>query len=290
MKKLISVALLGLCCLMAPAIAVAQGGDAAALRAKFNEVRRQFEHNLLDGRMVLESAEMPDQLRGDAHAVIAHPFLEVSNALRVPAVWCEILMLHLNTKHCLVQETSARTSLVVAIGRTYDQPLSDAQRIDLAWRTVSIAPDYLAVRLSATHGPLATRDYRIELKATPIDDGKTFIHLGYAYSDGIVARLAMQIYLATTGSGKIGFTVTGTNSAGEREYVGGVRGVVERNTMRYYLAIEAYLDAPEDQQLSERLSKWFDGTARYARQLHEMDRSAYIAMKQEEFQRMRVAR
>jgi hypothetical protein len=30
-------------------------------------------------------------------------------------------------------------------------------------------------------------------------------------------------------------------STGQPDYIGGVRGLVERNTMRYYLAIDAYL-------------------------------------------------
>ena len=45
-------------------------------------------------------------------------------------------------------------------------------------------------------------------------------------------QMAMQTYLATLGRGKSGFTS------------GGIRGEVERNTMRYYLAIDSYLAAP----------------------------------------------
>ena len=70
---------------------------------------------------------------------------------------------------------------------------------------------------------------------------------------------------------------------------GGVRGVVERNTMRYYLAIDAYLDAPGPQGREKRLGEWFDDTERYARQLHEMDRDDYLAMKRSEFQRLQTA-
>lgn len=283
--------LLWLCCLLVPSIAVAQGsGSAAVLLAKFNSSRSQLERNAFGRPLVIESTETADRLSGDAHAVVDHPFAKVSSSLSMPIVWCEILMLHLNTKHCAVRETSGTTTLAVAIGRKYDQPLADAQRIDFAWRPATVTSDYLAVHLSAAHGPFATRDYRIELEAAPLDDRKTFIHLAYAYADGMVARLAMQVYLATIGSGKVGFTAMGKDSAGRPEYVGGMRGVVERNTMRYYLAIDAYLDAPDDQQLEERLAKWFDSTERYSHQLHEMDRSDYLAMKRKEYERMKAAR
>jgi len=63
---------------------------------------------------------------------------------------------------------------------------------------------------------------------------------------------------------------------------------VERNTMRYYLAIDSYLgadSAPPAQQLEKRLRAWFDATERYARQLHEISRDEYMAMKRREIQR-----
>jgi hypothetical protein len=51
--------------------------------------------------------------------------------------------------------------------------------------------------------------------------------------------IAMKTYLATLGSSKVGFTVTRRQSNGQPEYIRGMRGLVERNAMRYYLAIDA---------------------------------------------------
>jgi hypothetical protein len=102
----------------------------------------------------------------------------------------------------------------------------------------------------------------------------------------------MQGYLATAGSGKVGFTNVGKQPNGQPTYIGGMRGVVERNTMRYYLAIDAYLSAmsaPASEQLEKRLQNWFDSTERYARQLHEVDRSSYLSMKRIEYQRQQTA-
>jgi len=280
--------LLALCLLLllAPLVAQAQAstvqlGSAAALQAKFAAVEAQLSNNAFGRPLVLESVESSGQLSGNIFALVSHPFDQVSAALSKPAVWCDVLMLHLNTKNCTVQGSGASTTVGLAVGRKFDQPLSDTQHLDFSWRTPTLAPDYLSVHLSADKGPLSTRDYRIELEATPVADGKTFIHMSYAYAYGTAARVAMQGYLSTLGSDKVGFTSTGKD-----QFVGGVRGVVERNTMRYYLAIDAYLDAPAPAQLDQRLAAWFDSTEKYARQLHEMPRDEYLAMKHNEYKQM----
>lgn len=260
-------------------------GGAGALLAKYRSVVPQLSSNTFQRPLVLASNEASDRLSGDIYAVVDHPFAEVGRELQSPAVWCEVLMLHLNTKNCTVG--NGNDSLAVAVGRKYDQPLKDVQSIDFGYRVVQSGADYLDVRMNAASGPLSTRDYRISLEAVPIEGGKTFIHLGYAYAYGTAARLAMKGYLATVGSDKVGFTAAGKDAQGEPDYVGGVRGVVERNTMRYYLAIDAYLDAPGAQNRDKRAALWFDGTERYARQLHELDRADYLEMKKKEFTRLK---
>src|SRR6185295_10225999 len=120
-------------------------------------------------------------------------------------------------------------------------------------------PDYFAVNLFAETGPLSTSDYHIVLEAAPLDAGKTIVHLTYSYAYGVAGRLAMQAYLATIGRGKVGFTIAGKLPNGAPDYIGGVRGVVERNTMRYFLAIDAYLAAlavPAPEQFEKRLQNW----------------------------------
>ena len=97
--------------------------------------------------------------------------------------------------------------------------------------------------------------------------------------------MALRAYLATAGSDKVGFTQDKSDKSG---YVGGMRGTVERNTMRYYLAIDAFLSglaAPQAQQLEQRLQTWFSATERYPRQLHEVDKNEYLAMKRKEYAR-----
>jgi len=102
----------------------------------------------------------------------------------------------------------------------------------------------------------------------------------------------MKTYLATIGRGKVGFTPAGKQPSGQPEYIGGMRGVVERNAMRCYLAIDAYLGAlaaPPPVQLQKRLHSWFIATEQYPRQLHEVNRTAYIDMKRSEYRRQQTA-
>ena len=278
-----------------PVVAAAQSDSAAgatdagpqALQARYRAVGAQLASNTFQRPLMLASNEASDRLSGDIYAVVDHAFAEVGRELQSPLVWCEVLMLHLNTKSCTVG--AARDSLAVAVGRKYDQPLKDAQRIEFGYRVAQASADYLDVRMTAASGPMSTRDYRISLEAVPIEGGKTFLHLDYAYGYGTAARLAMKGYLATVGSDKVGFTTAGKDPQGQPDYVGGVRGVVERNTMRYYLAIDAYLDAPGMQSRDARAATWFDATERYARQLHEVDRIDYLEMKKKEFARLKGA-
>jgi hypothetical protein len=101
----------------------------------------------------------------------------------------------------------------------------------------------------------------------------------------------MQGYLATIGRDKVGFSIVGSRADGQPIYVRGTRGVIERNTMRYYVAIEAYLGTlalPPAQQFERRLAAWFAGIERYPAQLHELERGEYLEMKRGELRRQQA--
>lgn len=190
-----------------------------------------------------------------------------------------------NTKQCRVSQTSAGPRLGMRIGRKVDQPVKDAYPLELDWRRTALASDFFEARLTAATGPMGTRNYRIVVEAVPIDTQRTFLHLSYAYGYGMVGRMAMEAYPLTAGAGKVGFTVVGREGGGGPVYIGGMRGVVERNAMRNYLASQSYLDAIDAApaaQTEQRIHAWFTATERYPRQLHEMDRPAYVAMKRGE--------
>jgi len=263
--------------------------SAAALRARYADLGQQLSGNQFHRPLVLESAESPTRLQGDIYALLDYPFAGVSAALSGPAHWCDVLILHLNTKYCHAPTDKVDSLLVVSIGKKSYQELAEAYPVEFSYRVATATPEYFDVSLKAKTGPMGTSDYSIGVQAVSVQGGKTFLHLTYSYAYGFVGRLAMQTYLATLGSGKVGFTGAGKLSDGQPDYIGGVRGVVERNTMRYYLAIDAYLgalSAPPSEQLDKRLQIWFTATELYPRQLHEVDRAAYLDMKRRELLRM----
>ena len=263
--------------------------SAASLQARYASLGERLQHNPFRRALALDSAESPDALKGDIYALVDHPFSTVSAALHEADSWCDVLILHINTKHC--QADKAGTALRVSIGKKTPQALDDAHPIAFAYRLAAATTNYLDIQLDAPEGPLSTRNYRIRMQAVPVDGGRTFLHLTYSYDYGMAGRLAMKTYLATIGSGKVGFTQTGRQPNGEPEHIGGMRGVVERNTMRYYLAIDAYLGAlaaPPRQQLQQRLHGWFVATEQYPRQLREVSRTAYFDMKRSEYLRQQT--
>lgn len=273
-------------------LGLAQSGraqDAVTLRARQSELRAALADNAFGRPLVLESVQQGDRLRGEINAVIAQPFAVAAAALQSQQAWCDILMLHLNVKHCLALGAGADRRLQIAIGSKHDQPVADAFALSLVHRVLSSQPDYLALRLESADGPLGTSDFRIALELASLPAGESFLRLDYSYRYGLAARLALQGYLATLGRDKVGFSVVARAADGSPIFIEGLRGVVERNTMRYYLAVEAYLAAlawPAAQQPERRLQAWFDATERYPRQLHELERDDYLAMKRRELARL----
>lgn len=257
-----------------------------ALQLRYAELKDRLAKNDFSRPLFLESAESRSTVSGDAYAVLNAPFETVAVAFKSPVQWCEVMILHINTKYCKAGAQATPSMLRVNIGKKTPQAIDDTFALEFAMKLAASAPDYLAIQLNAAQGPVGTSDYRIEFEAIPVAGGKTFMHLRYSYGYGVAGRLAMQGYLATVGNGKVGFTVNGADK--KSPYVGGMRGAVERNTMRYYLAIEAYLASPNKPPLQvpeARFEHWFDATERYKLQLHEVDRNAYLQMKKAEYQR-----
>ena len=262
-----------------------------ALLEKYTSLTQQLAQNTYRRPIVFESEETRNALSSSVYAVLDSPFSAVSTTFQKPELWCEVLILHLNTKHCKATSDAAGSGKVsVNIGKKVPQKLSDTFLLEFSHRLKTNDASFLAVDLLADNGPLNTTDYRLQLFATPLADGKTFINLRYSYSFGLTGRMAMQAYLSTVGRGKVGFTKITTDE--KTDYTKGMLGAVERNTMRYYLAMEAYLVSlkhkPADQP-AIRMRHWFDATEEYSLQLHELDRSSYLAMKIDEYQRQQLS-
>jgi hypothetical protein len=266
-------------------VAMAHNNDLAdALRARQTALSAELARNAFGQPIHLDSQEQGSRLNGDVYAVLNHPFADLARSIRQPAQWCEVVILVINVKRC----QAAEGGVALNVGRKFDQPLQDTYRLQFTHRVAADAPGYLQLHLGADAGPMGTSDYRIVLEAIPSDSRHSFIHLRYAYTSGFAARVAMQGYLSTVGRDKVGFSIVDRQPDGQPVYVRSLRGALERTTMRYYLAIAAYLDslsAPPPERIERRLRAWFAATERYPRQLHEMDEDTYLALKRSELRR-----
>jgi hypothetical protein len=272
-------------------VALAATASPAELRERHAALREELRSNSYHRPIHIDSGERADTLKGDVYAVLDHPFEAMAGTFKDPAEWCAVLILPFNTKYCHATNGPTGPGLDMRIGRKAEQSVADAHRLDFNLRSVAARPDYFESQLLAGAGPMGTRDYRIVLSAIPLDGHRTFMHLSYSYVYSGMGRMATQVYLNTTGSQKVGFSVVGRDGNNEPVYVQGVRGIIERNVMRYYLAIDAHLaslSVPPDQRLEKRIQTWFNSTEQYARQLHEMDRAQYVAMKRGEYERQQA--
>ncbi|WP_245200266.1 hypothetical protein [Herbaspirillum sp. LeCh32-8] len=258
------------------------------LKNRYEELQGELASNQFKRPIYLNSSEGSGAVKGDIYAVLPYPFAQVREALGTPENWCDILILHLNTKYCRLSAPQGKTLLRMHVGKKIEQDLSDTYRVDFNYRGGANGADYLSSTMQADKGPLDTSDYRIQIEAIPLPEGRSFLHLTYSYSYGMASKLALRAYLMTVGRDKVGFTIAKRGAGGEPQYVDGTRATVERNTMRYYMAIDAYLAglvAPPEQRLEKRLETWFAATEQYPRQLHEVDRAAYLSMKRNEYAR-----
>ena len=276
----LAAALLATCIAWAPS-AAAQSG-ATELRATYEKLAPGLASSPFGRPMVLNSAETANTLGGEVYGVLDQPLARFDTGLDQPTRWCDMLMLHLNNRGCRVDE--GKQTLTLSVVRRYDAPVEEAFELTFQFRLASATPDYFDATLSSGKGPFGTRNYRISLQAIPLEGGKSFIHFRYAYDQSATTRAATKSYLATFGRGKVGFTVVGKPSSGDPELVGGMLGLVERNAMRYFLAVEAYTTAPD--AVDKRLALWYAATEKYPRQLHDLSEADYLKFKRMDLQRL----
>jgi hypothetical protein len=270
---LVSVAVL------APALA--QAADAGTLRARHAALSERLASNPFGRPLHVESGEGASGHEGDVYAVIDQPYGVVAPALARPDSWCEILMLQVNARRCEAPGGGAGPTVTAFITRKARDPVEEAYRVEFRYQLAAAAPDYVRVALIAREGPLGTRDYRIRVEAAPLDGERTFLHLSYEYELGLMARLAMNAYLATGGRDKVGFSMV-DGAEGRPVPVDGARGLIERGAMRHYLAIEAFLgslDKPPSRQLEARLRGWYAAIDRHPQLREAIGEQEYVDMK-----------
>jgi hypothetical protein len=260
-----------------------QGED--ILREAYYRNMAKLETNSFGLPLFLESFERDERVHVDVYGIFDYPFSSVVNVLKVPANWCDIVSLHPNVKACTYRELPGAWLLTFYVGRKVYQPSEDTRQVIYHYRNVDQKQGYLDIILNADAGPFGTKDHRMRFEALPLDAGRTFVHVSYSYGDSIALRLAGKAYFATLGWSKVGFTVTGTDGNGKPVYIGGPRGAIERNAVRYYLAIQSFMNTlryPEENRFSMRTSGWYDLTTRYRKQLFDLEKKDYLLFKTKE--------
>ncbi|MBD3670739.1 MAG: hypothetical protein HUJ29_08185 [Gammaproteobacteria bacterium] len=228
------------------------------------------------------SSEDGDLLSANIFMLLQVPYAEFRTQLQSPRNWCEFLILHLNIKSCVESERKADSYLTLYVGRKVYQPPEITYQLEYRFRLLENRDAFFESIMSAETGPMRTRDYRIRVQASPYE-GKTLLRLGMQYRRSFFSKSATFTYLKTLGRNKIGFTITGEDEQGLPIYVDGVKAVIERNVMRYFLAVNVYLEQDANTDFQTRLNHWFDATQKYHEQLYEYDRETYIESKLKEY-------
>jgi hypothetical protein len=229
------------------------------------------------------SADRERFLEAKIHAVLHRDFSSLAEILSSPAEWCELVPVVLNVKACTWQTGANSTQLTFYVGRKFYEPPEKAYKLKYDFILKEFRDDYFHIALVAGEGPLGTSDYLLEVEAIDIS-GKTFLAVHTSYRSSAISRFSTRGYLATLGRDKIGFTVTG-GDADNPEYIRGIRGIVERNAVRYYLAFQACLETRHLQpnlRFAAAAELWYALTEQFHDQLYEMDRATYLDIKRRE--------
>ncbi len=271
--------------LLAIALAWSAEGFAAPvdeLRAHYRELTANVAANSFGLPMGVQSSEQGDQVSAEVYAVVEQPFAAMAETLAEVRGWCGFMLLSVNVKSCAVETGAAGALLVLYIGRKDYQTPSQAYEMRYVFRATRDA-QHAEIFLDADAGPLGTRDNHIHLDAIDVD-GRTLVHFTSSMRLGTMSRMVTATYLATLGSGKIGFSNV-PDAAGRPVPVKGVQAMIERNAVRYVLALQVYVDAralAQSERFEQQINRWFEFTERFHAQLYELPKADYLANKRRE--------
>lgn len=256
----------------------------SALLRDYTNIATQLRRN--QDPFLVQSHVEGKSARGAVRGLFPSSFAAVQQVITSPNAWCNAIILHINVKACITQHAPDNSTLLtVYIGDARYAAPENATAIRYTYHIRADQPDFVHVTLHAHTGPLGTANYAIDIQAITVEPSESFVHLTYAIELGFVARTLLRTYLATIGRNKVGFTLRANGAPQAPQYIGGIAGIVERNTMRYFFAFESYManrDAPAEHRFVRSMHRWFDFTLKYKRQLYEIDRATYIAQKAQE--------
>lgn len=257
-----------------------------SLLAQYQIIKTQLKANQYGAPVVIHSDFQEDKATGEVYALVSHDFKTVAANLGTSGHWCDVVLLHINVKGCDINASkSSADQLTLYVGRRYYQTPDEAHEMHYRFRKVNAISDYLHVDLTAGDGPFGTSDYLLTFEVIPFDASSSFIHFKYSYQYGLMAKLAIDGYLATIGRHKVGFTVIDHDKENQPIYVQGLQGIVERNSMRYFLAIRSFLDTAglSSEQWENRINHWYQLAGDFERQFLEVREKDYLDTKRKEF-------
>ena len=230
----------------------------------------------------LASTEQDDLLSAEVNSILHTPFETVAAALSQASNWCQVLPLHFNIKACTYENQKEGEVLTIYSGRKIYEHTEDSYEMAYQFEIVRKDDSQLSLLLKADHGPMSTSDYRIELEVLRVEEG-TLLHIHSSYRPSWLSSVLTSTYLSTVGRNKVGFSRI--EEEGESRPVQGIKGIIERNVMRYQLAIKAFLDTqslPEATRHEVTLISWFTQNDSYPH-LPELDQAAPLEILREEW-------
>jgi hypothetical protein len=233
----------------------------------------------------VESVDRDGRIVGKVYGLFDEDMEDLAKIFCDPVSWGEIAILHLNVKGFAARSGQGKGEIILYVGRKYYQPLARAHQLRFRHEVETIGGNALQISLTGDQGACGGRNDRLRLEALSVGPGQSFVCITYACELDVLATMMVSGYFRTLGRKKIGFTVVGVDKKGCPIHVRGLRGLLERNAMRYYLAVRAYLDTrhvPEEDRFEKRLNRWFDLTEGHHAQLYEYDRAYYLACKKKE--------
>ena len=261
-------------------------GGLLRLSGRYPELQEAARRGPFGLPLQVHSEERETQISAEIYGIIDHPFRALATTFTEPGGWCNFLVLNPNIKTCTFRREAQETLLTLYIGsKSYRAPESATEQV---YRFLARArqPEYAAISLTAPQGLLGTTAHRFEFEAGSVA-GKTVVALSSSFEPSMVSKLLTGIYLSTLGRGKIGFSREATETGVPADYVRGVKGMIERNAMRYYLALKAVLDTndlPAGRQFEARARLAYDLMDLYPAQLRQMDKAEYLDIKSREYQ------
>ncbi|MDH3671858.1 MAG: hypothetical protein OES46_11945 [Gammaproteobacteria bacterium] len=270
-----------LACVAFPLSASSNGDDPQLLWIKYQEIRGGLNDSAAGIPIYVRSDERKNVLNAEVYGVLDYPLNALVAALAIPANWCEFSILHPNVKACAEDHENGQGLLTLYLGRKSGESRDDTFELKFRFRSLYLNDEYFKASLEGDEGPLGARNHRFEVEAMKVDY-RTFVRVRFSYQPKLITRIFTKVYLATHGRSKVGFSIVGVDKAGYPIYAKGKKALIERNVMRCYLALIAFMDtqhlATRD-RFEARISYWFDLTEKYFSQPYELAREEYLAAK-----------